>query len=172
MLSDQPFLKVLIINIFLGTVWHIAMLYWCVFRKTTAFDSNKKIYRPRKWEKDGKFYSDVLKINRWKDFLPQYVGKGGFSKEHLDNNVSIEYLDRFILETCRGEWNHSMNCTFTFVLLVLNSLPMGIILSILLILGNLPFIVIQRYNRLRLQKLRKILLKRTMRQQQSAPVDN
>lgn len=159
MLNEQPLYKVLIINVILGIIWHISMLFICVAKNTSTFSPEKRLYRPHKWEKGGKIYSDILKINRWKDMLPQHIGKNGFSKEHLDT-VSIEYLDNFILETCRGEWNHTMNCTFAFVLFLLNNALIALILSLLLILGNLPFIIIQRYNRFRLQKLRTILLKR------------
>lgn len=118
------------------------------------------MFLPRSWERNGKFYSNVLRINQWKDWLPQHTGKDGFSKEHLDN-ISIEYLDRFIMETCRGEWNHVMNCRFWIVLILINDLPIGIFLSLCVIAGNLPFAMIQRYNRLRLQRLRKVILRRT-----------
>ena len=104
-----------------------------------------------------KWYADHLKINKWKDFLPQHIGKDGFSKDHLDD-VSIEYLDEFILETCRGEWNHIANCYFAVVLFIINPFWTAFILTILLFLGNLPFAIIQRYNRFRLVKLKNTLM--------------
>lgn len=162
MLKDQPFWNALLINILLGAVWHYATFFLCISIDKKFFDPNRKMYKPHKWERDGKFYSDVLKINKWKDFLPQHVGKDGFSKDHLDD-VSVEYLDEFIMETCRGEWNHSMNCLFAIALLLMNDLLFGIILSIALLLGNLPFAIIQRYNRFRLQKLRKTIIRRQER---------
>lgn len=162
MLRDQSFINTLLINLLLGAVWHYATFFLCISISTSAFDSRRKIYQPHKWEKDGKFYNDVFKINKWKDFLPQHIGKDGFSKDHIDD-VSIEYIDEFILETCRGEWNHSMNCLFAIPLLLMNDLLMGIILTILLWLGNVPFAVIQRYNRFRLQKLRKTLVRKQER---------
>ncbi|MGN0470510.1 MAG: hypothetical protein ACI4GV_06315 [Acutalibacteraceae bacterium] len=167
MLKDQPFLNALLINILLGAVWHYATFFLCISINKSAFDPNRKMYQPHKWEKGGKFYSDVLKINKWKDFLPQHVGKDGFSKDHLDD-VSIEYLDEFIMETCRGEWNHTMNCLFAIALLLMNDLPFGIFLTIALLLGNLPFAVIQRYNRFRLQKLRKTIIRKQERAARNA----
>ena len=169
MLDNMPLHKVLFINLILGVLWHTAMLIWCIARNETAFSPDKKMYRPHRWERNGKFYADVLKINRWKDHLPQYIGKNGFSKEHLET-VSLDYVDRFITETCRGEWNHVMNCTLVFVLFILNPFTLALILSLLLLLGNTPFIIIQRYNRFRLQKLRKLILKKTNRRQPAAAV--
>ena len=68
---------------------------------------------------------------------------------------TIEYVDEFIFETCRGEWDHWMNCLFVIVALIINPLFLGLIVAAVTLLCNLPFIAIQRYNRFRLQTLRK-----------------
>ena len=157
MLSDQSLIITILLNILLGALWHYATFFICIFRDTASFSPDKKMYRMRKWENGGRFYSDVLKINQWKDLLPQHIGKDGFSKDHLDD-ITIEYIDRFIMETCRGEWNHRMNCWFFVIIMLMNSFFMGLILTFFLFLGNLPFVFIQRYNRFRLQKLRKAVI--------------
>ncbi len=163
MLREQPFLNVLLINLLLGAIWHYATFFLCISISTRAFNAELKMYRPHKWERQGKFYNDVLKINRWKDFLPQHIGKDGFSKDHIDD-VSIEYLDEFIMETCRGEWNHTMNCLFAVVLFFINTFPIALLFTFCLFLGNLPFAIIQRYNRFRLQKLRHTLVRKMERE--------
>ena len=164
MLKEQPTINAFIINFILGVIWHYAVLFVCISIDDSAFEPTKRMYRVRKWENDGKFYADVLKINKWKDFLPQHVGKDGFSKEHIDD-VSIEYLNKFILETCRGEWNHRMNCVFAIVLFTINGVTnVSVILAAADIFGNIPFLMIQRYNRFRLQRLRKMLLRKMERQ--------
>ena len=145
---------------FLCTIWHCASFVLCVARKEDSFCPDSFLYRAHRWERNGKFYSDTLHINRWKDRLPQYNGKKGFSKSHLDS-VSIEYLDRFIAETCRGEWNHGVNCLFSVVLMMINEPMTGGVMSVMVVAGNLPFVLIQRYNRFRLQKLRTILVKKS-----------
>lgn len=164
MLKEQSALNAFFINFILGVAWHYAILFVCISIDDSVFSPQRKLYRPHKWERGGKFYSDVLKINKWKDFLPQHIGKDGFSKEHIED-VSIEYLDKFILETCRGEWNHKMNCVFVVVLFWINGVTgVSVILSFATVAGNMPFAVIQRYNRFRLQKLRKTLLRKLERQ--------
>lgn len=152
MLRGQPLLYVLLLNIISGVLWHCAVFFICISVQDTFFSHNKLLYKPHKWEKNGRFYSRVLRINRWKDSLPQHTGKGGFSKVHLDN-VSTGYLESFITETCRGEWNHTLNCLFAVVIFVLNDIPVSLVLSFLLLLGNIPYIMIQRYNRFRLLRL-------------------
>lgn len=162
MLRNMPIMEVLLINLLLGTVWHFATFFICISVTPKMFDANKKMYHPCKWEKNGKFYSDHLKINKWKDFLPQHVGKDGFSKDHIDD-LSIEYLDEFIMETCRGEWNHTMNCAFAVVLFVIDDFWIALLLCVCLWAGNMPFAVIQRYNRFRLQKVKQTILKKQER---------
>ena len=159
MLRYEPFFTALIINILLGCLWHLITFIICVTVPTDFFAPDKKMYCPRKWERGGKFYSGVLKINKWKDAVPQYIGKDGFSKDHIDS-LSVEYLDEFIMETCRAEWNHAVNCMFTLVLFILNDIVMASVLSIIVYLCNLPFAIIQRYNRFRLEKLKQAVLKK------------
>ena len=79
-------------------------------------------------KKNGKWYVKYLKIKLWKDLVPTHVGKQGFSKDHLDTeDLSIHYLDAFLLETCRGEWDHSL-CAFCAVpVVIFNPFPLGLI---------------------------------------------
>ena len=162
MLRDQSFFSVLIINIFIAVIWHFAVFMICILMDTSFFNEEKKMYRPKKWERGGRFYSDTLKINSWKDIMPQYIGKNGFSKDHLDA-LSPEYLDEFIMETCRGEWNHTANCALCIVLMIINRPLSGAIFSLLVFAANMPFTLIQRYNRFRLQKLRQTLIRKSNR---------
>ena len=155
---EESIAGALIVNILLGCIWHFITYIICISVDDSFYDADKKMYQPHKWERNGRFYSDVLKINRWKDHLPQYVGKDGFSKDHLEE-VSVSYLDRFIMETCRAEWNHTMNCLYAVVLFIINDLIMAFGLTVVLFILNLPFAVIQRYNRFRLQKLRRTLIR-------------
>ena len=164
MLKGQSTLDAFLINFIFGVIWHYAILFICISLDDSVFYPDRRMYRCHKWEHGGKFYSDVLKINRWKDTLPQHIGKDGFSKEHIED-VSIEYIDRFILETCRGEWNHKMNCVFAVVLFGINGVTVvSVVLSVMTVAGNMPFAAIQRYNRFRLQKLRKTVLRKMERE--------
>ncbi len=64
------------------------------------------LFKPRGWERGGVFY-EALGVRRWKDRLPD-AGPwfaGGFAKRDLSSR-GPDYLRRFLLETCRGEWAH------------------------------------------------------------------
>ncbi|MBR0423225.1 MAG: hypothetical protein IJJ04_01080 [Clostridia bacterium] len=149
--------QIILINMFLIILWHLIVLFVCRNIKSKSFFSPKKfIYVPKKWEENGNFYVKKLKIKKWKDKLPQYVAKDGFSKKNLQSltKLSPEYIERFILETCRAEWNHIMCCMYFVISFIINSFYYGIIFSVIPVVANVPFIFIQRYNRIRLLKLK------------------
>ena len=50
---------------------------------------------------------------------------------------------------------HLANCLCAVVLIVINAFPLGLIFGVLVVLGNLPFAIIQRYNRFRLDTVRR-----------------
>ncbi len=136
-----------------AALWHLAVFLLGTRRGESMFDETRKRYQPFGWEQDGKWYQRRLRIKSWKDKLPQRVPDGGFSKEHLDG-VTVAYLDRFILETCRGEWIHFSNFLLAGVLLLFVSGPLKIPCALAIALLHLPYVAIQRYNRFRLVRYR------------------
>ena len=67
---------------------------------------------------------------------------------------NYENLPRMIEETCVAEWTHILLSIAGLGLLKIWSGVGGVCITIIyIVLGNLPFIVVQRYNRPRLQKL-------------------
>lgn len=159
--------KAFLINIIICFLWHLCSFLLCVHLKGQVFDYNRKCYQPKKWEKNGKWYKEKLKINKWKDILPQHVGEGGFSKEHMQC-TSVKYIDDFLYETCRGEFNHKNNAIFAFFIFWFNKIKnfpkfISVIFCVCTLIANLPFLAIQRYNRFRLLKVRERLVKRKNR---------
>ena len=136
-LSNSNNLDVILINMMLMIIWHLTVLIICMVLPRSFFEPTKKLYVTRKWEKNGNLYIKNFKIKKWKDYLPQFVAKGGFSK------------------TCRAEWNHLMCSMYFIVSFCINSVENAVIFSLIPIICNFPFLIIQRYNRIRLLKLEK-----------------
>lgn len=145
-------------NLIIILLWHLLVLFLCKVLKSDFFNYRKSMYREKYWEDNGFFYSKRLKIKRWKDSLPQYISKGGFSKKSLDS-LSLEYVNQFILETCRGEWAHRKCMLVSILLLLINRVLVGLAFSSMVVFVNLPFVCIQRYNRIRLIRIREKLLR-------------
>lgn len=105
-------------------------------------------------ERDQQFYERALRIKRWKDRLPdaaRWFG-GGFAKGTLATS-NPDYLRRFISETWRGELCHWVALAFTPVFFLWNPWWADLIMVGYVLLANLPCILVQRYNRLRLRRL-------------------
>ena len=132
------------IGIQLGLAWAFTRMPLSWFRPGAAWA----------WEHRGRFYERVVAIKYWKDRLPdaaRWFG-GGFAKGTLAE-VEPEYLRRFIRETWRGELCHwsALVCAPAFFLwnpwwgdLIIIGYAVG---------ANLPCILAQRYNRVRLRRL-------------------
>jgi glycosyl-4,4'-diaponeurosporenoate acyltransferase len=55
------------------------------------------------------------------------------------------------------------NCICAVVTLIINPLLVGVLISSFILIGNLPFALVQRYNRFRLQILRKRRVRERLR---------
>jgi len=111
------------------------------------FSHSRFPYRAYRWEKNGKIYKK-LRIDAWKDrmpdmsrvmrdMVPKRVGKAPHS-----HDVWI-----LVAETCRAEIVHLCLCALSPVIWLFWRSFVGIVLCFVVILCNLPFILIQRYNR-------------------------
>jgi glycosyl-4,4'-diaponeurosporenoate acyltransferase len=106
------------------------------------------------WEERGRFYERVFLIKRWKDRLPDAARwfSGGFAKGSLAG-ADPTYVERFIRETWRGELCHwcALGCAPGFFLW--NPWWGDLVIVAYAVAANLPCILAQRYNRLRLRRL-------------------
>ena len=113
-------------------------------------------YRSYKFEQDGRIY-DKLHIRKWQNKVPSMSKILPFMMPA--KNLSGDYkkrLPRMLQETCVAELIHTPNCFVGLYCLKLYPGVGGVIILILYItLFNLPFIIIQRYNRPRLMRLAK-----------------
>lgn len=109
--------------------------------------------RLRAWERDGRWWNRHLAVRRWKDALPEAGALfGGYAKDHIRSRAAAD-LDRFRAETIRAERVHWLSAA-TGVLHVLWCRPsLAAALAVLGLAGNAPFIVIQRTNRGRLDRI-------------------
>lgn len=105
------------------------------------------------WEHGGRLYENLLVIKRWKDHLPdaaRWFG-GGFAKGRLAG-TNRDYFERFIRETWRGELCHWAAILCAPVFFLWNPWWGDLIIVAYALAANLPCILVQRYNRLRLRQ--------------------
>lgn len=124
----------------------------------SAFKNGGGFYRLKPWERGGRFYRRVLKIHRWKRFVPDLgdIYPGGFAKRSL-SQTSASYLRRFLLETRRGELTHWFSILPTPLFFLWNDWLVASSMIPCAFLIDLPLIAIQRYNRARLSMVLSLL---------------
>ena len=150
MLIELPMVWIIVLNV--GGWLAIQMGFAWAFTKIPVdwFNPGPAI----SWERNGGFYEAVLCIKARKDRLPdaaRWFG-GGFAKGNLGSK-DREYLQRFIRETWRGELCHwaAIGCAPVFFLW--NPWWGDLVIVAYALAANLPCILAQRSNRLRLRRL-------------------
>ena len=108
-------------------------------------------FRTRTWEHRGRLYQKLFRIRHWKDRVPDGASwlKGGFPKARLLRRDPA-YLSRFAQETCRGEAVHTVVILCAPLFFFWNPPWAGGLMILYALAANLPCILIQRYNRARL----------------------
>jgi glycosyl-4,4'-diaponeurosporenoate acyltransferase len=148
---------------FLTPIWSVLLCFglWPILQTIAAwicllipirfFAPDRFIFRSHAWEKEGKIYSTIFRVDRWKAKLPDgaAVRKNGYKKKNLEN-FTEENLQLFLVESCRAEMSHWLAIipfwvfgffTPAYVIFFMFLYAVGI---------NTPCIIAQRYNRPRI----------------------
>lgn len=153
LLPQVPLPVIAVIDVVAWGVFHASTGYLAHRLGTHRLAHDGWLLRARGVE-DARWYRRVLRIHRWKDRLPEAGGlfAGGVSKREL-TSLDDDGLEAFVRETRRAELGHwwAMACSPLFILW--NPPLASVLLLAYGVLVNLPFILIQRYNRLRIGTL-------------------
>lgn len=151
--------------LFLPMPWTLALcvIGWFVFQTGAAwlcfhmpdrwFRPDRFPFRMTRWEANGRLYA-FLRVQQWKRWLPDgaAIVKGGYRKKKL-TDFSEANLERFIIESCRGELTHLLAIfpfwTFGFI----GPTPILWMMLVYALAVNVPCMITQRYNRPRIQHL-------------------
>lgn len=117
------------------------------------FTVNRRLFDLRPWEDQGRVYQRLFAVRRWKDQLPEAgaLFTGGVPKRSL-NGVDRANLERLLGETRRAELTHWLPLPLSTLFFLWNPLEVAIWMPLVALLGNSPFIIVQRYNRPRLER--------------------
>ena len=143
------FLYLLIVSIVVFLIGRIIPRNW--------INENSFSFKSFKWEKEGKIY-EKLKIKKWKTKLPdasillsRIIPKIYPTKRMKNNNKEKAMI--LVKESCVAEGTHkAVSILGLFCIYIWKSMG-GVTIAVVFYLFNVPFILIQRYNRPRLKKL-------------------
>lgn len=145
------FLKCLI---YLALVGLLAFLVGRVLPKKW-FKHDSVWFKSQPFELEGKFY-DRFYIRKWKDFMPDMSKILPFmmpSKSLKTGRQRPEDVELNLQETCIAEVIHNILAIVGFGCVLIWPGVGGVVMSLLCLLGNIPFVMIQRYNRPRFAKI-------------------
>ena len=119
-----------------------------------VFDRETFLSRPRRIEAGGALYVRVLRIKRWKRWLPEAgaLFAGGFDKKHLSGRDPT-YLATYVRETRRAELGHVLAAAAAPLFFLWNPWYVGIVMLVYAVVANGPCVAAQRYNRLRMLRI-------------------
>ncbi|NLA71937.1 MAG: hypothetical protein GX850_05915 [Clostridiaceae bacterium] len=153
--------------IFLSDAWTILLCFivWGVFQVSSALfclklpdrflSPNSFFFKSHHFERDGRIYDRVFRVRSWKHLLPDGAAvwkKRGFKKRTMDD-FSEDNLNRFLIESVRGELTHWL-AIFPFWVFGFFVAPALLwIMLIYALVINFPCIITQRFNRPRIQRL-------------------
>jgi glycosyl-4,4'-diaponeurosporenoate acyltransferase len=134
--------------IHLGVAWSVTQL------AESRFTTGAWLFRRRGFEDNGELYDRLFRVSQWKRWLPDGAAlfKRGFRKKRLLSRDPA-YLARFARETCRGELAHWLTLVAAPLFFLWNPTGAGLVMIAYGVLASLPFIIAQRYNRFRLERL-------------------
>lgn len=134
--------------------------FWGQAIPRKMFKYEKFPYASFKWENNGRIY-EKLAIRKWKDKVPDMskISKR-MVKKKFDISSTSDSLLSLLYETCVAEFVHAVLIILGLVCAdIWQGVGGKIIVIIWIVLGNLPYIIIQRYNRPKILKVYKKMSK-------------
>ncbi|MGB9418223.1 MAG: hypothetical protein WCB58_18045 [Acidobacteriaceae bacterium] len=133
-------------------VLHLSVAYSTLRLPSGLFARDTWLTAPRAWERDGKLYRKWFSIRKWKRLLPDGAPwLGGFPKRKLRARDPV-YLSQFLLETRRAQVAHWCMLGGLPVFFFWNPTWARLVMIAYAVASNLPCIIVQRYNRLALER--------------------
>ena len=134
----------------------------------TWFFYDRFPYLPFAFEQNGQVYA-ILGVRRWKERFPDMstILPAVMPSKSLPQRATTAQLTLMLQETCVAELIHLLLCIAGLRCLCIWAGAGGLLVSLLNILGNLPYIIIQRYNRPRLARLLAATEGKTHRKEES-----
>ena len=117
-------------------------------------DQRRRLFRVRQWEDAGAVYQRMFKVKRWKNIMPELSDffKKLFPKKRIAS-YDKAYLQKYLVESCRAELTHWGIIFSSFLFVFWNNFIKTAVMIVIAFVLNLPYIIIQRYNRPRIRSL-------------------
>lgn len=147
----KKFLLNLILNLLTFFLLSVIVTILSLIVPDYVFTKKSWILKERKWEQKGEFYQKYFKVRLWKNHLPELGDfiRGIFPKKKI-MEFSDEYLRKYLFESRKSELTHWCIILSSLLFILWNEPHEALLMFIIAAVINLPYIIIQRYNRPRI----------------------
>lgn len=151
---ELPLLWVVVLDVVVWLVLHLSISFEVQRINIAWFIRKEKWFRQFSWEEQGMFWQRFVKVKYWKGFIPDgtLFIRNGYNKRVLQGRDSTS-LSLFLLESRRAEFVHWLMIVPGFFFFLWNPLWAAWLNVLYAVLFNAPLIIIQRYNRPRLERI-------------------
>ncbi|WP_235885360.1 glycosyl-4,4'-diaponeurosporenoate acyltransferase CrtO family protein [Paenibacillus cymbidii] len=149
-----PVIWTVCIDIFAWAFFHVVVAVLCLKLPLAFFLKDRIWFRLFVWEKSGKLWQRLFRVKRWKGRLIDgtVILKKGYGKKKL-HGTGISDLKVFAAETKRAELTHWLSIVPAPLFFIWNPVWAGWVMILYAVMFNLPFIIVQRYNRGRIDAI-------------------
>lgn len=146
-------IKLIVINSIAWFTAHIIIASLSANISDRYFQHNK-LFKTFKVERSGDIWNELFKVKKWKSFLPDgsILIKHGYNKSELPD-FSSSTINKFIIEMRRAEFTHWISMLPAPLFFLFNPRYAAWINVLYALISNFPFIITQRYNRPKLEKI-------------------
>lgn len=154
MLIEVPVPWLIVINVTAWPIIHLALAWFGLRLPRGWFRPRQWPWRKQAWELEGRLYEKVFAVRVWKNLLPDGATwfEGGFAKKRLARR-DPEYLREFEFEAVRAEAVHWATLAFGPLFFLFNPVWAGMVMMTYALVANVPCIVAQRYNRIKVGRI-------------------
>ena len=132
------------------------------------FSNDKLIFRENKFKN---YICKITNVKVWKDKIPVGGHVAGFRMNKLDSPKDLEYLDRYLYESCFADWLHTSCAVWGLISLIFVAmidvnmmLTLALPVAVVFFFQNMISTIIQWYMRPRIARLRGSVSKRLERE--------
>lgn len=153
-LIDLPLLWIFILDAMVWMVLHLSISMAAQRVPIDWFARNGRWFRSFSWEQEGRIWQRLFRVKKWKGYIPDgtLFISNGYNKSRLHGADSTS-LNDFLLESRRAEWVHWLTILPSILFFLWNPAWAAWLNVAYAVLFNLPLIVVQRFNRPRLERL-------------------
>lgn len=159
--NSKKMIKLILLNTIMWGSIHFLVSYIFLRLNNRAYFSGPLRLKTYTFERNGNIWNKLFHVHKWKNKVPEggQIFTGSYNKSELrDKNPAA--LKSFIAEINRAEITHWTIIFSLPLIFIFNPRWTYIIHGSYALLSNMPFIIIQRYNRPRFERLYARQLKR------------